>query len=81
MKSFWLGFLGSILNGALLGGAAASQNGSNLQGVGITSGIGALAGIIQYLTVHPVTAPAVSAPVVAQTVEAVTKTTPALVAK
>lgn len=73
MSSFWKGFLGAILNGALQGGAAASQGGSAPTGVGITAGIGALAGILQYLTQHPVSAP--PAPVTTAAIAAVNKTT------
>lgn len=53
--SFWQGFLQSLLAGALQGGASASQGGANLQGTGITAGIGAVAGILQYLLQHPFT--------------------------
>lgn len=73
MKSFWQGFLGAILNGALQGGAAASQSGSNPKVTGITAGVGALAGILQYLTLHPISAP--PAPVTAAAITAVNATT------
>lgn len=56
MKSFWSGFLNAVLNGALQGGAAASQQGADIKNTGITAGVGAIAGILQYLTTHPVTA-------------------------
>lgn len=63
MKSFLQGFLQAALSGALQGGAAASQvNSGDVKGIGITAGVGSIAGILQYLIQHPITSQA--APVV-----------------
>ncbi len=73
MKSFWSGAFAALLNGAFQGGASASQNGSNPKGVGITAGVGALAGFLQFLTIHPMTAQ--PAHVTAAAIQAVNQTT------
>lgn len=55
MKNFWSGLLNAVLSGALQGGAAASQQGSNIRVTGITAGVGAVAGVLQFFLQHPAT--------------------------
>ncbi len=53
MKAFWEQFARIALAGALQGASVVTQSGGTLANTGIGAGMGALAGILQFLSQHP----------------------------
>ncbi len=53
--NFLRGLLQSVLVASLQTGAAVAQQGGGFQNIGIGAGVGAAAGLLQYILQHPVT--------------------------
>lgn len=63
MSAFWKSFLNAAIAGAVQTAAATSQTTEDPKTVGISAGVGAFAGILQFLVSHP-SVPVNSTPVV-----------------